>query len=169
MHFTLCTSLYALDSMHCALCPGLYALRSIHCALCTSLHALRSMHFILCTSLYALHSMHFTLCTSLCALHSMHFTLCTSLYALHCMYFTLCCWVRGLRADPSRCFREKAHRPSWRQGSLNSASRAKASMHACRATHHEVVNAAKRQSVNSVLRMRHTQTAQDAFSCILMS
>ena len=36
-------------------------------------------------------------------------------------------------------------------------------------THHEVVNTAKRPSVNSVLRMRHMQTAQDAFSCFLMS
>ena len=90
MHFTLCTSLYALHSMHFTLCASLCALHSVHLPLCTSLYALCSMRFTLCTSLYALHSMHFALCTSLYALHSMHFTLCTSLYALHSMHFTLC-------------------------------------------------------------------------------
>ena len=56
MHFTLCTSLYALHSMHFTLCASLYALHSMHFTLCASLYALRSMHFALCTSLYALHS-----------------------------------------------------------------------------------------------------------------
>ena len=79
MHFTLCTSLYALHSMHFTLC--------------TSLYALHSMHFTLCTSLYALHSMHFTLC------NSMHLTLCTSLYALQSM-------LLGQRAPHGRTLRD---------------------------------------------------------------
>ena len=57
----------------------------MHLTLCTSLYALDSMHFTLCISLYALHSMHFTLCASFYALHSMLFTLCTSLYVLRSM------------------------------------------------------------------------------------
>ena len=104
MHFTLCTSLYAIHTMQFTLCNSLYAIHSMHFTLCTSLYALdfyalHSMRLTLCTSLYALHSMHFTLCTSLYALHSMHFTPCSSRYALHSMYFTLCCWVRGLRTE----------------------------------------------------------------------
>ena len=99
MHFTLCTSLYALHSMHFTLCSELYALESMHFTLCTALYALHSVHLTLCTSLYALDSVHFTLCTSLYALHTMHFTLCTAGYAFHSMYFTLCCCVRGLRTE----------------------------------------------------------------------
>ena len=54
----------------------------MHFTLCTSLYALHSMRFTLCSSLHALHSMRFTLCPSLYALRSMHFTLCTSLYVV---------------------------------------------------------------------------------------
>ena len=57
----------------------------MHFTLCTSLYALHTMHLTLCTSHYALHSMHFTLRASLYALHSMHLTQCTSLYVLHSM------------------------------------------------------------------------------------
>ena len=117
MHFTLCTSLYAILSMQFTLCNSLYAIHSMHFTLCTSLYALHSMHFTLCTSLYALDSMHFTLCTSLYALHSMHFTLCTSLYALHSMLhsmlFTLCTslyvlhsMLLGQRAPHGRTLRD---------------------------------------------------------------
>ena len=113
MHFTLCTSLYALHSMHFTLCTSLYALDSVHFTLCTSLYALHSMHFTLCASLYALHSVHLTLCTSLYALHSVRFTLCTSLYALRSMRFTLCTslyvlhsMLLGQRAPHGRTLRD---------------------------------------------------------------
>ena len=61
----------------------------MHFTICTSQYALHRTHFLYALP-YALQSMHFTVCTLHYALYTMHVTLWISQYVFHIMKFTVC-------------------------------------------------------------------------------
>ena len=69
--------------MHFSLCISAYAFQSMHYILCISFHPFYSMHFILCISLFSFHYMHFMLYILFYEFYSRKFILCISFSTLH--------------------------------------------------------------------------------------